>query len=69
MTIYFYYELNLSVVFDIIYEFDDRFVLMVDGIWMNIEVKRGNMIDGTPFEVGDHCLYIKCWITSSISFS
>jgi hypothetical protein len=44
MTIYFYHELNFSVVLDIIYklnlsieldiiyEFDDRFVLMVDGI-------------------------------------
>jgi hypothetical protein len=36
---------------------------------MNIELKRGNMIDSTPLEVGDHCLHIKCWITSSISFS
>ena len=47
----------------------DRFVLMVNGIWMNIEVKRGNMIDSTPLEVGDHRLHIKCLITSSISFS
>jgi hypothetical protein len=29
---------------------------------MNIEVKRGNMIDSTPLEVGDHCLHVKCWI-------
>jgi hypothetical protein len=35
----------------------DRFVLMVDGIWMNIEVKRRNMIDSTPLEVGDHRLH------------
>jgi hypothetical protein len=36
---------------------------------MNIEVKRRNMIDDTPLDVGDQCLHIKCWITSSISFS
>jgi hypothetical protein len=35
----------------------DRFALMVDGIWMNIEVKRRNMIDSTPLEVGDHRLH------------
>jgi hypothetical protein len=30
---------------------------------MNIDMKRENMIDSTPFEVGDHRLHIKCWIT------
>jgi hypothetical protein len=29
----------------------------VDGIRMNIELKRGNMIDSAPLEVGDHRLY------------